>query len=106
MTDDPWTPFDNLRKAVEEAVDPLGVDVLSWVLLPDLEDGSCQFAFRVRKDAFLTTEEKATRAEFDGMMEADRLAERQEKLDADAETARDKLLHITKKGIFDEDDSG
>lgn len=106
MANDPWEPFRTLYKALQDSLDPLYVEILGWALLPDVEDGSCQVSFRVKKEAFLDNEERATRKAFDEMIAGQRVVEHQQKIETDADEARSKLINITKDGIFgDVDDS-
>lgn len=106
---DPWEPFDKLREAITKTMNELGIDLITWVIMPGHDpasgDRACQIAFEVRPDAFLTDEQRDTRKEFDAMMEDDREHDRLERLAEETEKTKEKLLDLTKGGIFaDEDD--
>lgn len=104
----PWDPFDTLREVVRTTVDTLGMDFLTWVIMPGgdptTDERACQIAFEIRPDAFQDDQQRATQREFDAMMESEREIEVAEKLERDTETVKEKLIDITRHGIFPEED--
>ena len=101
MATNAWDPFDRLYKAIEEAVNPLGIDLEQWQIMPN-KPGDRRFGqmiFTIREDAFLTDEDKALQ----GIMEATQVAESDERAHQRIEQAKSGLLNISRKGIFDDD---
>lgn len=108
MAANPWEPFEKILESVKAATEALGIEPLDWVLLPGHDGGACQIAFKVREDAFLDDESKQIRRQLDEMLVGQREAEREEQAAKETEAARNRLIQISKNGIFaeDDDDSG
>lgn len=95
----PWEPFDQLAKTLAEVAGEKGLDMETWALLPG--NRACQVVFTIRDDAFLSDDERLLQ----GIEEATKIAESQHKAKQSIERAKEGLLNIHNKGIFDEDDS-
>lgn len=107
-SEDAFAPFDRLKEAVRAAVDPLGVDVIAWVVLPGDEghpgglERACQFIFRVRPEAFDDEATRKTRQQFEEMMEEQKVVDRNEHLDKEVQAIKDggELIRLEDGGIF------
>lgn len=110
MSDEAWEPFDRLFAAIEKAVTPLGITAEHWVTMPGTPkqpQRALQIVFSIGPEAFTPTEpaetdeERATREQFEKMMEMEHKFDEDQKV----ERAIKGLINIRKDGIFDEDDT-
>lgn len=102
---DEFVPFDKIRDRVKEAIEPLGIAFLNWEIVPGNNPGderTCSFLFVIKPVAFLNDEDKAIKAQFDQIQKEERALEAEERLREQSRAARDDLLKISKKGIFDD----
>lgn len=110
MTHPEFEPFHNIRRAVEKAIEPLGVEFLTWTINTgdNDEDGpNCSMLLLIKPEAFLNDEEKAIRAQFDEIEAAERELEAQRRHGELAVQAKSELLNpkpLRGEGIFAEDD--
>lgn len=94
-----WEPFERLGDRIKETLNSLGLDFLTWAILPgkDRLDGkSCQIIAEIRPDAFLPEGQRDTDEAFDKFAREERRLALAEET---AQITRD-LLKPGEHGIF------
>lgn len=102
-----FAPFDAIRDAIKKAIDPLGVDLVNWSIMPGEDphdDRASSIIFTIRSTAFETDQQREDRKTFEQIEQGEKALAAEDRLKAATEAARDELLNIGKreKGIFDE----
>ncbi len=102
--DDPFEPFDRIREAIMRVIEPLGVEFVTWSLIPgDGDEGderACSVLLEIKPEAFLSDEEKQIRQTLREMEEGERALDAAARAREESEKARDDLVQISKDGIF------
>lgn len=99
MADEAWEPFSRLKEAMIEANEPLGLHFMEWMILPD--NRGLQAVFTIGPEAFQSPEERETDQMLDGIREATRAQELEDR----SKRIVQENLKVTRKGIFPEDDT-
>jgi hypothetical protein len=74
-SNDPWGPFDRLRERIQETLEPLDVELVTWALLPGSRDGepkAAQVILRIGDDAFKSEEDREFDQQFKDITRAER----------------------------------
>lgn len=66
MANDPWASLERVKEALQEKLAPLGVTIHDWTLRVDAKTGI--FVLLIDSEAFLPSEEREMKKQFEEMM--------------------------------------
>lgn len=106
MTTTPFDPFHRIRDAVKDAIEPLGVKFMTWNVATGDDEGDkpyCTILMVIDPSAFLSDDQKRVREQLAEIEAAELEIDNAKRAREASQAAKDDLLQISRRGIFDED---
>lgn len=100
---DPFEPFNNIRDAIKRIVEPMGVEFITWSIIPGDDEGdehACSILLEIKPEAFLSDDEKQIRQTLQEMEDGERALEAAQRAREASEKTKADLVQISKDGIF------
>jgi len=99
MPEDPFSPFDKIREAIQRTIEPFGLEFVGWQLLTDQR--ACSVVLRIKSEAFLSDQAKEDRKVLEKLEEETLAYEARERLAEETERIREELTqNIGAGGLF------